>query len=189
MATTALLDSYTPARDNDRSLHKDTYTRAWQSFHAGSSDYVLYSAKLYCRKVGLPTGNVTVSLYAHSGTYGTSSTPTGSPLATATVDISTLSSSYSWVEVLFTGANKVAVPEGNYCIVFAYNDGASSVSNCLGYGTKDTSPTHGGNIGWWFTSWTVPGPSATKDLLFEVWGEVPAAGLAPKATYLRRMRQ
>ena len=44
---------------------------------------ILNSAEFYLKKKGSPTGNAVVKIYAHSGTYGTSSVPTGSALATS----------------------------------------------------------------------------------------------------------
>lgn len=64
---------------------------------------VATSASFYLTKVGSPTGTGVMKLYAHSGTYGTSSVPTGSPLATSeTKDLSTISSSGEWVNLKFT---------------------------------------------------------------------------------------
>lgn len=54
---------------------------AGQSF-TGNGD-VLRSITVLMDKEGTPLGNLTASVYAHSGTFGTSSLPTGSALATS----------------------------------------------------------------------------------------------------------
>ena len=54
----------------------------------------LSSVKFYARKVGSPTGNIYAKIFAHSGTYGTSSVPTGTELAVSgAVDVTTISTS------------------------------------------------------------------------------------------------
>jgi hypothetical protein len=52
-----------------------------QSFVGNGAN--LKYATFFAHKSGNPTGNVYAKLYAHSGVYGTSSVPTGSPLATS----------------------------------------------------------------------------------------------------------
>lgn len=63
--------------------------------------------------------NLRVEIYAHSGTYGTSSLPTGSILAVSDeIDPDTLSTSLAEVTFNFTGANRITLGNGTrYCFV------------------------------------------------------------------------
>ena len=56
----------------------------------------------------IPTGNVIVYLYAHTGTYGVNGKPTGSPLATSDpILASTLPTTQQLVTFTFSGANRI----------------------------------------------------------------------------------
>lgn len=133
-----------------------------QSFTATNSKN-LYSAKFYLKKNGTPTGsNVTATLYAHTGTFGTTGTPTGSALATSdAIDISTFSTSFTLVEFFFTGANQVALTAGTkYFIVVEYSGDIS-----LQIGWDGSSPGHSGNPARYISSWA----AITGDVCFYVY--------------------
>ena len=89
----------------------------------------LYQAKFYIKKAGSggsPTGNATAKLYAHSGTYGTSSVPTGAALATSAVrDVSEFNTSYQIETFTFTDEYELS-DDVYYCISVEYGDGDSS---------------------------------------------------------------
>lgn len=156
------VDSYSETNQStDTTLGSGSNTGAAQSFTPSSTSDI-YSAKLYLKKTGTPTGNVTVSIYAHSGTYGTSSVPTGSALATSdALDISTLTTSYVLTELLFTGSNRINLVSGtHYVLVVNYSAGSS-----LQIGLDNTSSTHGGNASFFFSSWNA---SSSLDLCFYV---------------------
>jgi hypothetical protein len=115
-----------------------------QSFTGNGA--VLDKATFYLKKVGSPTGNATAIIYAHSGTFGTSSVGTGSALATsATLDVSTLTTSYALKDFTFSGGNKITLTNGtNYVVVVNYA-GGDGFSNYVHVGVDNSSSSHGGN--------------------------------------------
>lgn len=115
------------------------------------------------RLSGSPTGNATAKVYAHSGTFGTSSVPTGAALATSnTFDVSTLTGNYH--NYKFTFASPATLTNGTkYVITFEYSGG--STVNTVQVGRDTTSPSHGGNAAHSSngTSWSA---SSGRDLIF-----------------------
>jgi hypothetical protein len=105
----------------------------------------LSTCKFYLVKSAFnsPTGNVYAYVYAHTGTFGTSSLPTGSALATSgAVDVSTLSTDISLVTFTFSGDDKITLTNGTKYVVTVGYGGEVSVN----VGIDFSSPTHGGNI-------------------------------------------
>lgn len=143
MAT--LVDSYSESNQNNTDPLDSSagdFQGAGQSFTATGGN--LYSAKFYIAKSGSPTGFAVAKLYAHGGTFGLSSVPTGTALATSdNFDVSTLTTSLALNELLFTGANQYAMSASKYVITLEY--GAGSGTNFVSIGSDSTSPTHGGN--------------------------------------------
>jgi hypothetical protein len=96
---------------------------------------------------GTASGVLTAYIYAHTGTFGTSSTPTGSALAT--------SDSLSYLDIVnglntftFSGVNQITLTNATkYCVVIAYVPDASDDPNndYVYIGIDDISPTHAGN--------------------------------------------
>lgn len=133
---------------------------------------VLNSAKFYLRKVGSPTGNGVAKIYAHTGTFGTSSLPTGAALATSnTFDVSTLTTSLALATFTFSGAEKITLTNTTkYVATFEYSNG--DASNLIEAGFDSTSPSHGGNSSYksdvdWFAL-------DTLDLCFYVYKDTSA---------------
>ena len=166
-----LIDSY-----NDVPYLGDVIVGGFYNYWIGQSFEVsqtktLYSAKHYIKKWGSPTGNVYAKIYAHAGTYGTSSVPTGTALATSNpIDISSLSSDYQWVEFLFTGENQIELSASTYYVVTVEFSGGSS-GNALIKELDASSPTHGGNVSYEDSSGVTTTPF--WDLSFEIYGENP----------------
>ncbi len=105
----------------------------------------LNSVKFYVySKNGSPTGDVVGKIYAHSGTYGTSSVPTGDALAVSSaIDASSLSA-LGWATFTFTGTNKITLTNGTkYCVAIEYSGGNSSNNFTIRY--KYSTSTHKGN--------------------------------------------
>lgn len=97
-----------------------------QSFQNGATPQYLVRVRARVRVVGSPTGNVTCSIHAHSGTYGTSSVPTGAALATsANLAVGDLTTSYQEVEFSFTTPYEMAAST-NYTIAINYSGGDGS---------------------------------------------------------------
>jgi len=131
-----------------------------QSFQgqAKTLDKVIFS--FY--KTLLPTGNIIVKLYDHSGTYGTSSVPTGGVLATSdSIDVSTFDGFNR--DYTFTFSTPYTLSVGtNYCIVAEYTSTFSNASNYVNQ-TGTTPTQHSGNLASYISSWTA---DSTYDLRF-----------------------
>jgi len=142
-----------------------------QSFTGNGS--ILDSAKVFTSREGSPSGNCYIKIYAHSGTFGTSSVPTGSALATSDVrDASTLTS-YGLSTFTFSGAERIRlINNTHYVMVFDYS------GTDLSIGGDMTSPTHDGNYcGYYNGSWTA---YSGYDLCFYIYGEEPSPIIGEK---------
>ncbi|GAI05235.1 unnamed protein product, partial [marine sediment metagenome] len=130
---------------------------------------VLNNAVFYIKKSGSPTGNAYAKIYAHSGTFGTSSVPTGAALAVSEgVDVSNLTTSFQLIAFNFSGANKITLTNGTkYVVVIEYTGGTLySHEVVVGYDTG--TPSHPGNFCAYHTGWTA---YPTTDLCFYVYYE------------------
>lgn len=143
-----------------------------QSFTALNTR-TLGKASFWLKKTGSPSGSMYVYLYAHAGSYGSSSVPTGAPLATSDpVNANTLTTSYAKIDFKFSGAQQYAMTaSANYCIVVSFTGGNGSNRVMVG-GDAYFSPSHSGN---YFTSangssWT---PSSGIDCIFWVYDNLP----------------
>lgn len=138
--------------DGTYSLYTGADLKLGESF-AVTTSRVLSTAKFRLSKEGSPTGTICAKIYAHSGTYGSSSVPTGSALATsADVDVATLTTSSAWIDFAFSGANAITLSAStNYCIALEFTSTSSNSSNYVKVGLDATSPSYGGNpfIGTW----------------------------------------
>lgn len=122
------------------------------------------AVKFYLQKVTAPTGFATAVIYAHSGTFGTSSVPTGAALATSLgINVAILSTSLTMVTFEFIDANQIVLTNGtNYFVSFEF--GGGDASNGVRVGIDNSSPTHPGNRATLNASvWTA---GATQDMIF-----------------------
>ena len=97
-----------------------------QSFTNLASEMVVTSCVFKLIRYASYSGNVFGRVYAHTGTYGTSSLPTGSPLAqTDSIVINTISDSvFQDITFNFTGANRISLsPSTHYVIVIWADSG------------------------------------------------------------------
>lgn len=174
----------TDTRDTDQALGNGTITEVGESFvgNGGSLANVVFTLS----KTGSPTGNLTAKIYAHSGVYGTSSVPTGTPLATSPVfDVSTLTTTPTATTIFFASQNQniTLTNATNYVVTLEYSGG--NASNYVNVGIDSTSPTWGGNLSTYTSpTWTADG---TKDAIFKVrtGGVVtitPVSGSNPSAS-------
>lgn len=166
MVVPSLCSSY-PETTNDANsnLYSGSLIGAGQSFIGDG--FTLYKAEFFLKKTGIPTGTAVAKIYTHSGTYGTSSKPTGSALAVSdTFDVNTLTTTSSISTFTFNGANKIILANGtNYTLTIEYSGG--DVSNYLMVGNDASSPTHDGNYATKTGStWTA---TANKDLNFYIY--------------------
>jgi len=174
-----LIDSYSEVNQDTENRIRDHHpsdsayeSSIGQSFTNLAAEYKITSAKFYARKVGSPTGNFHAVLYAHSGTYGTNSEPTGSALGTSDAyDVSTFDTSLALVTFTFTGAEQYTMSASTYyCIDFqAPSSGTFDTSNYVKSGRDGSSPSHGGNMFWYVNG--DYSTSSSIDLCFYVYGE------------------
>jgi hypothetical protein len=139
----------------------------------------------YLYKVGNPSGNSTAYLYEHSGTFGTSSVPTGSALATSsTYEVSNLTGDPQLIS--FTFSSPYTLVNGtNYVITLEYGNGSSG--NLVFMCSDTSSPSHAGNDCFYAGSWIA---SALEDLVFYAISYTAGAtenikGLTGKGTTLK----
>lgn len=175
MATT--LDSYSESnQDNGVQQYPGSASASGQSFitpNDGNS-YGISSAKFYLKKTGAPTGNAVAKLYAHSGTYGSTSVP-GILLATSgNYDVTALTTSYQLIEFTFPVQYRLA-PNTHY--VITYEHAGTDSSNFTWCGGDSSSPSHGGNSMYNSSGWIA---LAAWDICFYVYGIV--SDIVPDAT-------
>lgn len=143
----ATIDSYSESNYTSRTQMgvSGVYNNVGQSFKV-SFGATVKGAQAYMAKTGTPTGNITANIYAHTGTYGSSSQYTGSPLATSdTVSASSISSSNALVSFAFSGANQIVLTADTpYVLEINYTTGDASNYVLIGYDIS--SPTHSGNL-------------------------------------------
>lgn len=177
-----LVDFYSESNtDFNLTTRGGANTRQAQSFTGDGSN--LQKATFWLKKVLSPTGNITAKIYAHSGTFGTSSVATGTAIATSdTVDISTLSTSYALVDFTFSGAEQITLTNAtNYVVSVEYTGG--DASNYLHVGCDQTSVTHSGNFTQWNGGWIAYN---TYDVCFYVYSSLPPSKLIPGGFYMRQ---
>lgn len=153
------------------------YKVAGQSFTGDGG--VLADAQFKLYKTSSPTGSIYAKVYAHTGTFGTSSVPTGSPLATSdAVDVSTLGGSAAWVTFTFSGAEKITLTAAtNYVVVIdaaAISGGGNVVVTADFAGT-----THPGNMVLYFDAWEADN---TYETLFKVHKDAGASSTTIQKT-------
>lgn len=121
--------------------HRTEAGKSFTATIAGTLDNIRFRLGKY----GSPTGNVTVKVYAHSGTYGTSSVPTGDALATSdNVNAAGIGTSSAFVTFTFSGANRISLEEGTYYVAtVAYSGG--DTSNYIRIYRESTALGHSGN--------------------------------------------
>lgn len=116
----------------------------------------LTGAKFYVKKGGSPTGNLVAKIYAHSGTFGSSSVGTGSALATSdNFDVATLTTSLSVISLSFSGVNQISLGSGTRYVVTLDAAGVTFSGGSVVMGGDNSSPSHAGNAsvcsgGFWF---------------------------------------
>lgn len=128
----------------------------------------LTSCKLYLKKEGSPTGNVYIKLYAHTGTFGETGTPSGSALATSDpINITTVGASAALHEFTFSGAQQYTMTSGTKYFLVVEFAGASN----LRVGGDVSSSAHAGNMATYNGSTWVGHEG--QDLAFYVYGTNP----------------
>ena len=167
-----IVDSYSEANISGGMNLSTSDNQVGQSFTGDGQ--TIDSVKFYMKKTGTPTGSIHAHLYAHSGTFGTSSIATGTALATSDAfTISTLTTSYQLITFTFSGSNRVQMASGTKYVI-AVGDGSLGPSSYVTIGDDTTSPTAAGNASEETGGiWTA---DAAIDLIFYVYG-VPTGGM------------
>lgn len=167
-------DSNTADSGSDFQVANATIIGQSQSFANGANAQYLTRVRARMKKTGSPTGNLTAVLYAHSGTFGASSIPTGAALATSVnFDVATLTTAYLEYEIAFTTQYEMAAST-NY--VIALEHVAIDGSNYVQIQGLATTGTHAGNRAQLVTTtWT---PTAGDDLYFKVYASPKQYGIS-----------
>jgi hypothetical protein len=132
------------------------------------------ACKVYLRKVGSPAGTLTARLYAHSGTYGTSSLPVEASMieeSTTSLDLATgMTASYTLYSFDFAGTTQLTA-DTHYCIaIMVKSETLLNDSNYVLVGTDSTTPTHSGNCALYESNkWIIS--HLVSDMIFYVYGK------------------
>lgn len=165
-AQTTVIDSYSETNNNNNtdSIGPAGQDMLGQSFTVDESA-ILDSISFYLKQSDSPTGSAYARVYAHTGTYGTSSVPTGSVLATSDAyDASNIGANWALHTFTFSGAERIELQSSTYYIaVIEY----TSPNNILA-SIDDSSPTHSGNWSRNSGSWTA---YSGHDMIFYVYAE------------------
>lgn len=162
-----IIDSYVNGGSNSYATFTPTAVERGQSFTCDLAARV-DSVKFKLYKVGSPTGNCYALIYAHAGTYGSSSVPTGSALATSdAVDVTSITADTTWIKFTFSGANKIRLETATYYVV-TFQFAGGDASNNIAIVTDITTASHDGNRSYTpaVTSWT----ALANDHRFYVYG-------------------
>ena len=181
--TATTVDSYSES-------NVDSYLSCLSSFIQGqcfavAADASLASVVLYLKNTGATTGNAVVSLYAMTGSYGTTGKPTGAALATSDpFDTSILTTSAQLITFNFTGVNQYRMLSAtDYCLTLSFPSGTGTIQ----VGVDGSAPAHGGNAvnsingG---STWTA---DATRDLAFYVYTYPDRKSFTPSAALRNRI--
>lgn len=171
---TVLIDSSTVASPSDTNC--DSSQLFGQSFQVQNS-CTLDSLIIDIKTTGSPSGSFQFEIYAISGTYGSTSIPTGAVLATSdSVSVASLSGTYTTQTIGFSGANRIAMTAGQqYALVCNYANTAFPNALLL----KNKTPSfHGGNQSYKSAgTWNALG---SYDCVFDLEGVSSASSFSPK---------
>ena len=159
-------DAYSEENQTSSTLSLVLNLAVGQSF-TGNGQQLLRASFPMLRSSGLPVESVTAELYEHTGTFGTSSLPTGAPLAVSTSKPSSAFGILSrWEHFDFDGSYTL-VNGTKYIIAIAISQ-ASDTVKYIAVAHDTTVPTHPGNrvLKSNAGTWTA---SATADLIFRVY--------------------
>jgi hypothetical protein len=132
-----------------------------QSFDPGANNEALVRVDVELKAVASPTGPITCELRAHSGTFGTSSIPTGAALATSeSIEAADLTTAYQNYTFHFWGAQQYELQSGtDYVLVFLHPNG--DATNYVHIEGSATGSHEGNQSDLTATTWT---PAAAEDL-------------------------
>lgn len=130
-----------------------------QSFKPSVTEVINY-ASFYLKKVGSPA-NILVYVTEDNG-----GEPSTTPLATGTLNASSVTSSFGWVDVSFN-SNPELTANQTYWLVLDVNKDQSSKYYIIG---KNTAAGYGNGVGLYDNDWNSGGwSSASGDFTFQTW--------------------
>ncbi len=157
--------AYSEINQSGTTALNNTVFGAGQSFTGNGS--TLQSVRFWLKRTGSTVGLAYAKVYAHSGTFGTSSIPIGAALAVSAAfdTAANLTTSYAQFDLKFLGSNNITLTNGvNYVVVLEFAYGTGSIT--LDVGTDTTTPTDPGNLSTYNGSvWTA---TAGTDVCFYV---------------------
>lgn len=161
-------DSYVESNQNATTSLNDTVHGVMQSVSGDGG--TLSRARFYLNKTLTPTGTAVAKLYTHSGSFGTTSIPTGVALATSeTVDVSTLTGTLTLTDFEFRD-EFITASATNYVLTLEYT--AGTAANTVNVGTDTTTPGHAGNSGTANTSFTWSAVAGTDTIFYLMTGGI-----------------
>jgi len=171
-----LIDSCSIA--NAGSASQSVATGIGQSFTGNGSQ--LTSCSFYLRYSITPlTGTLYATLYAHTGTYGTSGKPTGPILASSkSVNCSLVTDTDSLINFGFVGAQRVTPVNGTKYVIVLVHIGDASGNRC--WARRTDASAHAGNGSYKDTNWIVI--PAGIDFIFYVFSGDPVDVTPPVIT-------
>lgn len=136
-----VVDSFSEAGYTGYVAVNNTVNAFGQAFTCGG-DYELDSVRFYLQKVGAPAGSCYAELWSMTGTYGSNGVPNALLATSDAVAESGISTSFGLITFTFSGAERVSIASGYYCIVFRSQGGDSSHYIRIGIGSASG---HNGN--------------------------------------------
>ena len=157
---------------SDFAVGNGTITEQGQSFAMGSNNMFITEVSFWLAKVLSPTGNATAELYAHTGTFGSTGTPTGATLATSDpVDVADIDAATGQATFHFPTPVELTAST-NYFVAIKYSGG--DASNYINVNGLASSGTHAGNRAQNAAGWSAAG---TDDLRFSIGSSPKLNGL------------
>jgi hypothetical protein len=138
-----------------------------QSF-TGDGEVITSCAFYLFRSINPVTGTLTASVYAHSGTYGSTGVPTGDALATSMIrSVDDIPEGVKLIKLFFVGDQRITLTAGTkYFITLAHPQGGSG--NYI-YANKAANITdHDGNGATKAANWT-PLFLSGEDFIFYIY--------------------
>jgi hypothetical protein len=132
---------------------------------------VVSQVDFYLRKVGSPTGNANIEIWSRDG----GGLPSAKVSGTATLDVSTVGTSFGWVSVNIVGSPEYAVNDV-FCPIIYYSSGdgsnkidvgydnASYANGILSYDTDGASWTGAASYDLTFRTYMAPAGSSATNL-------------------------
>jgi hypothetical protein len=142
-----------------------------QSFDSGRGGKVIKAQFLVKTNSPPAAGNATAKLWAHTGTFGSSGTPTGSALAVSdNFDVSVLTDEYQLITCTFSGDNQILLaPDTKYFTTFT----APTAQHIVVGGDSDgDAPGNEAYYNGLVPGWVVSGAGLT-DCIFYLWVSAP----------------